>query len=116
MRGIKNGFYKVNIFLITLKKAKKNVLNINNLIFNHFLAIIYVALKSLDLSFNNLKTSPPLGDLRKVENIFLQHNKLIEFPDINGCVELRNLHLSNNQIKVRTYSSERICKLTNSQT
>lgn len=45
---------------------------------------------------------PPLGELRKVETVMLQSNKLTTFPDISGCILLRVLHLADNNITVRT--------------
>lgn len=58
------------------------------------------ALKTLDVSFNQLDTLPPLGELRKVEKIMLQSNNLQEFPDISDCSALTVLHLDNNKIPV----------------
>lgn len=54
----------------------------------------------LDVSFNQLETLPPLGELRKVERIMFQSNNLQEFPDISGCSALTVLHLDNNNIPV----------------
>jgi len=59
-----------------------------------------IALKTLDVSFNQLETLPPLGELRKVERIMFQSNNLQEFPDISGCSALTVLHLDNNNIPV----------------
>ncbi|XP_034182833.1 leucine-rich repeat-containing protein 40 [Osmia lignaria lignaria] len=56
------------------------------------------ALKKLDASCNQLEVLPPLGELRKVETMMLQTNKLITFPDISGCTLLRVLHLADNNI------------------
>lgn len=54
----------------------------------------------LDVSFNQLETLPPLGELRKVEKIMFQSNNLQEFPDISGCSALTVLHLDDNNIPV----------------
>jgi len=59
-----------------------------------------IALKTLDVSFNQLEMLPPLGELRKVERIMFQSNNLQEFPDISGCSALTVLHLDNNNIPV----------------
>lgn len=50
---------------------------------------------------NDLKVLPKyMGDLRKLEFLYLQHNDIKELPDIEGCKQLQELHISNNFIKV----------------
>ncbi|KZC08775.1 PREDICTED: leucine-rich repeat-containing protein 40-like [Dufourea novaeangliae] len=56
------------------------------------------ALQKLDASYNELEILPPFGELRKVEAIMLQTNKLTTFPDVSGCTLLRVLHLADNNI------------------
>ncbi|XP_015176087.1 PREDICTED: leucine-rich repeat-containing protein 40-like [Polistes dominula] len=56
------------------------------------------ALQKLIASYNELKELPSLNELRKVEIIMLQNNKLTIFPDLSGCVALKELHLSENNI------------------
>ncbi|KAK2578306.1 hypothetical protein KPH14_002582 [Odynerus spinipes] len=56
------------------------------------------ALQKLIISFNQLEELPSLGELRKVETIMFQNNKLTTFPDLSGCVALKELHLSDNNI------------------
>ncbi|XP_043489519.1 leucine-rich repeat-containing protein 40-like [Polistes fuscatus] len=56
------------------------------------------ALQKLIASYNELKELPSLSELRKVETIMLQNNKLTIFPDLSGCVALKELHLSENNI------------------
>ncbi|XP_043786589.1 leucine-rich repeat-containing protein 40-like [Apis laboriosa] len=56
------------------------------------------ALQKLNASYNNLEMLPPLGELRKVETVMLQTNKLTTFPDMSGCIQLRILHLADNNI------------------
>lgn len=61
-----------------------------------------IALQKLNASYNDLEMLPPLGELRKVETVMLQTNKLTTFPDMSGCIQLRVLHLADNNITVRT--------------
>lgn len=56
------------------------------------------ALQKLNASYNDLEILPPLGELRKVETVMLQTNKLTTFPDMSGCIQLRILHLADNNI------------------
>ncbi|CAL7952316.1 unnamed protein product [Xylocopa violacea] len=56
------------------------------------------ALQKLDASYNQLEILPPLGELRKIEKVMLQTNKLASFPDMSGCTILKVLHLANNNI------------------
>ncbi|CAK9797133.1 Leucine-rich repeat-containing protein 40 [Anthophora plagiata] len=55
-------------------------------------------LQKLDASYNQLEILPPLGELRKVETVMLQSNKLTSLPDMSGCTLLRTLHLADNNI------------------
>ncbi|XP_076239569.1 leucine-rich repeat-containing protein 40 [Calliopsis andreniformis] len=56
------------------------------------------ALQKLDASYNDLEMLPPLGELRKIEILMLQANKLTTFPDMTGCTLLKVLHLAENNI------------------
>lgn len=40
-----------------------------------------------------------MGDLRKIEFIYAQHNDIDKMPDLDGCEHLQELHISNNFIK-----------------
>nr|CAD7455508.1 unnamed protein product [Timema tahoe] len=55
-------------------------------------------LVQLDISHNQLPMLPPLGDLRKLEVLYLQYNCLTDMPDMLGCVALKELHLGRNNI------------------
>lgn len=49
---------------------------------------------------NELKSLPEyMGDLRKIEFIYAQHNDIDKMPDLEGCEHLQELHISNNFIK-----------------
>ncbi|KAJ9601653.1 hypothetical protein L9F63_000186 [Diploptera punctata] len=56
-------------------------------------------LHKLDVSDNQISVLPPLGDLRKLELLFLQHNQLVTLPNVTGCVALKEMHLAENCIK-----------------
>ncbi|XP_035741438.1 leucine-rich repeat-containing protein 40-like isoform X1 [Vespa mandarinia] len=56
------------------------------------------ALQTLIANSNELKELPSLSELKKVETIMFQNNKLIIFPDLSGCVALKELYLSENNI------------------
>lgn len=56
------------------------------------------ALQRLNASFNQLEELPSLGELRKIETIMFQGNQLTSFPDVSGCIALKELHLSDNNI------------------
>ncbi|GFG36680.1 hypothetical protein Cfor_11016 [Coptotermes formosanus] len=56
-------------------------------------------LHKLDVSDNQISFLPPLGDLRKLEMLYLQHNQLVALPDVKGCMALKELHLGDNTIK-----------------
>lgn len=67
------------------------------------------ALVDLDLS-NNAITSdgmPPLGDLHNAQVIQLTHNKLQYLPSLNGCNNLKEIHLGYNKMKVLNYHTGR---------
>lgn len=64
--------------------------------------LLKIALQMLDASYNQLEILPPLGELRKVETVMLQANKLTTFPDMSGCTLLKVLHLADNNITVCT--------------
>ncbi|KAG8236960.1 hypothetical protein J437_LFUL016156 [Ladona fulva] len=57
-------------------------------------------LQIMDLAYNKLSDLPPLGELRKLEILYLQHNLLSSSPNLVGCVNLKELHLADNSIKV----------------
>jgi Leucine-rich repeat (LRR) protein len=40
-----------------------------------------------------------MGELRKIEFIYAQHNDIDKLPDLEGCDHLQELHISNNFIK-----------------
>lgn len=45
-----------------------------------------------------------MGQLRKMECLYAQHNDIVALPNFNGCEMLKEIHISNNFIKV-TFSS-----------
>lgn len=48
---------------------------------------------------NNIKFLPEyMGDLRKIEFIYAQHNDIDKLPNLEGCEHLQELHISNNFI------------------
>lgn len=61
---------------------------------------IVLDLKKLNISNNNLKKMPPLGELRKMEILDANHNDIEELPDFYGCTALKEIYLANNYIKV----------------
>ena len=44
---------------------------------------------------------PSLGELRKLQILHLQDNRIDTFPDVSACSALRELSISANQIKVK---------------
>lgn len=80
----------------TIKYYTEQTLNIWKNIF------FYIALQNLIANSNELEELPSLSELRKVETIMFQNNKLTIFPDLSKCVALKELHLSENNIVVCT--------------
>lgn len=56
-------------------------------------------LLELNLSYNQLTALPPMGELRRMELLYIDHNLITSFPDFTGCVALKELHLSGNSVK-----------------
>lgn len=57
---------------------------------------------------NDIKFLPEcMGDLRKIEFIYAQHNDIDKLPDLEGCEHLQEIHISNNFI---TQIPERFCE------
>lgn len=57
---------------------------------------------------NDIKFLPEyMGDLRKIEFIYAQHNDIDKLPDLEGCEHLQELHISNNFI---TEIPEKFCE------
>jgi Leucine-rich repeat (LRR) protein len=64
------------------------------------LLIHFTDLTKFDIMHNELKFLPEyMGDLRKIEFIYAQHNDIDKMPDLEGCEHLQELHISNNFIK-----------------
>lgn len=58
-------------------------------------------LNTLDIMNNDLEKLPTqMGELRKLEFLYAQHNDIVELPMCNGCESLKEIHISNNFIKV----------------
>jgi Leucine-rich repeat (LRR) protein len=77
---------------------------------NHKLNYIFslLDLHKLDIMNNSIKFLPEyMGDLRKIEFIYAQHNDIDKLPDLDGCEHLQELHISNNFI---TEIPERFCE------
>lgn len=54
-------------------------------------------LKKLDLVHNELECLPKeMGELRKLDCLYVQHNNIRELPDFTGCAALKEIHFSNN--------------------
>lgn len=65
-------------------------------------------LQKLDMMNNDIKFLPEyMGDMRKIEFIYAQHNDIDKLPELEGCEHLQELHISNNFIKE---ISERFCE------
>lgn len=57
-------------------------------------------LLKLDVVHNDIKFLPEyMGDLRKIAFIYAQHNDIDKLPNLEGCENLQELHISNNFIK-----------------
>lgn len=49
---------------------------------------------------NDIKFLPDyMGDLRKISFIYAQHNDIVKLPNLEGCENLQEIHISNNSIK-----------------
>lgn len=65
-----------------------------------YCSLDFLDLQKLDLMHNDVKFLPEfMGDLRKIEFIYAQHNDIDKLPDLEGCEHLQELHISNNFIK-----------------
>lgn len=63
------------------------------------ISLNFADLHKLDIMHNDLKFLPEyMGDLRKIEFIYAQHNDIDKMPDLDGCEHLQELHISNNFI------------------
>lgn len=61
----------------------------------------FAALQKWEMLHNNLKELPEdIGQLRKLECLYVQHNDIEALPIFEGCDQLQELHISNNFIKV----------------
>lgn len=60
----------------------------------------FVGLIKLDVTHNSLKGLPKMGELRKLQFLYAQHNDIEELPDFEGCENIQQLHFGNNFIKV----------------
>lgn len=50
---------------------------------------------------NKLECLPDsIGNLRKLEQLYLRHNRLRSIPPLHSCVAMKELYLGNNFIKV----------------
>lgn len=59
-------------------------------------------LQKLDVMNNDLHELPAaIGELRKLECIYAQHNDIQALPTFAGCDTIKEIHISNNFIKVR---------------
>lgn len=59
------------------------------------------ALSQLDLTHNKIEFLPDsIGNLRKLEQLYLRHNRLKNLPPLHSCSALKELYLGNNFIKV----------------
>lgn len=74
-----------------------------------FLFLIYLlkGLKKLDVTHNELKNLPKLGEMRRLELLFAQHNNIEELPDIEGCEQIQEMYFGNNYIKVKCHYSSK---------
>lgn len=58
-------------------------------------------LQRLDLTRNDLDCLPDfMGELRRIEFIYAQHNNIRNLPNFTGCDALKEIHLANNFIVV----------------
>lgn len=70
----------------------------------HLTRFISVLIK-LDLTHNELVTLPALGELRKLQILYVTHNNIEAIPDCDGCENIQELHFGNNFIQVCTLTS-----------
>lgn len=55
----------------------------------------------MDVTHNNLKFLPnKMGELRKLQFLYAQHNDIKEIPDFEGCEHVEELFFGNNFLKV----------------
>lgn len=64
----------------------------------HLTRFISVLIK-LDLTHNELVTLPALGELRKLQIVYVTHNNIEAIPDCDGCENIQELHFGNNFIQ-----------------
>lgn len=62
--------------------------------------MIILVLIKLDVTHNELKSLPPMGELRKLQFLYATHNDILKMPDCEGCESLQELYLGNNFIEV----------------
>lgn len=60
----------------------------------------------MDVTHNNLKCLPKMGELRKLQFLYALHNDIEELPDFDGCENVEELFLSNNYLKVKHHIVE----------
>lgn len=60
-------------------------------------------LLKFDLTQNELKSLPPLGELRRMITLHCNHNNIEELPNFYGCSALKEVHMANNLIKVQFF-------------
>lgn len=59
------------------------------------------------MTHNELKNLPKLGEMRRLELLFAQHNNIEELPDIEGCEQIQEMYFGNNYIKVKCHYSSK---------
>jgi protein phosphatase 1 regulatory subunit 7 len=59
----------------------------------------FVHLKSLDLSFNNIKTIQNIDTLGELENLYFVQNKIKQIQNLENLKSLKNLELGGNKIE-----------------
>ncbi len=59
------------------------------------------AVRILEASNNKLTEIPTeVGDMKSLEQLYLQHNVLTALPLLRACISLKELHAGNNRIVV----------------